>query len=297
MVEGPAADRAGTSLKDEARGVLMRVRSALQGLSPAEHRLAGYLLDHPEEVLYMSVHQLSEASGVSVGTVMRFCRDFGYAGFAEFKLMLAADLVVPVRTVMGEIEPEDDLRTVAEKVAAANRQAIDDTMRVFDVAAMQRAIEAVAAAPRIEVFAVGASAVVAADAKYKFARIGRRIDAITDPHQQAMAASTMEPGDVGMAVTYSGDTKDVVESVRSAKRAGATIIAITAHLRSHVASLSDIVLLTGPMETPLASGTIRSTIAQLQVLDVLFAGVFLRHPERSQRAIEQTAEAVAAKLL
>jgi DNA-binding MurR/RpiR family transcriptional regulator len=294
-VEGQVT--AETHLRDGAKGVLLRVQSALHGLSPAEQRLATYLLDHPHEVLYMSVHQLSEASGVSVGTVMRFCQDFGYAGFAEFKLMLAADLVVPVRTVMGEIEAEDDVRTIAEKIASANSQAIADTMRVLDADAMRQAIAAVAAAPRIEVFAVGASSVVAGDAKYKFARIGKRIDAIADPHQQAMAASSMQPGDVGIAVTYSGDTKDIVDSVRSAKRAGATIVAITAHMRSHVTSLSDIVLLTGPMETPLASGTIRSTIAQLQVLDVLFAGVFLQDPERSLQMIEQTAESVAGKLL
>lgn len=284
-------------LRNGTANVLLRLHGAISGLSPAEQRLAAYILDHPNEILYMSVHQLSEVSGVSVGTVIRFCQDFGYAGFAEFKLMLAADLVVPVRTVMGEIEPNDDIRTVAEKIATANTQAIQDTLRLFDANALEQAIGAITDAPQIEVFAAGASTVVAADAKYKFARIGKRIDAIVDPHQQAMAASLLGPGDVGLAITYSGDTKDVMESVTHAKRAGATIIAITAHSRSQVASLSDIILLTDPTETPLASGAIRSTIAQLHVLDVLFAGVFLRRPEEALRAIELTAEAVAAKQL
>lgn len=294
MLERAAgADRS----RNGTANVLLRLHSAVDGLSPAEQRLAAYILDHPEEILYMSVHQLSEGSGVSVGTVVRFCQDFGYAGFAEFKLMLAADLVVPVQTVMGEIETGDDIRTVAEKIATANMQAVQDTMRLLDANGLEQAVGAIAAAPRLEVFAVGASTVVAADAKYKFTRIGKRIDAIVDPHQQAMAASLMDPGDVCIAITYSGDTKDIVESVTIAKRAGATVIAITAHSRSQVASLSDVILLTGPMETPLASGAIRSTIAQLHVLDVLFAGVFLRRPEAALRAIEATAEAVAAKQL
>jgi DNA-binding MurR/RpiR family transcriptional regulator len=211
--------------------------------------------------------------------------------------MLAADAVAPVRTVMGDIEPEDDLRTVAEKIMTANMQAIEDTMRLFDPDTMALAVRAVAAATRLEVFAVGASTVVAIDAKYKFTRIGKRVDAAADPHQQAMAASLMRPGDVAIAVTYSGDTKDIVDSVARAKQAGATVITITAHSRSQVASLSDVILLTGPMETPLASGTIRSTIAQLHVLDVLFAGVFLQSPEEALHAVERTAEAVAGKLL
>lgn len=278
-------------------GALLRLQSAAPSLSPAEQQLASTILAEPEKILYMSVHQVAEASGVSAGTAVRFCQTLGYAGFAQFKLVLAADLVAPARTVMGEIEPDDDVRAIAEKIAAGNTQAIADTMRVFDVEAMRRAVALVAQARRLEFFAVGASSVVAVDAKYKFKRIGVLVDAIADPHQQAMSASTMTRADVAVAVTYSGDTKDIVDSMTMAKRAGVATIAITAHSRSHVANLSDVVLLTGPMETPLASGTIRSTIAQLHVLDVLFAGVIQQHTARSLQAIEQTAAAVVSKLL
>jgi DNA-binding MurR/RpiR family transcriptional regulator len=176
-------------------------------------------------------------------------------------------------------------------------QAIADTMRVLDVDAMQRAVTALAQARRLEFYAVGASSVAAVDAKYKFTRIGLLVDTSADPHQQAMSASTLTPADVAVAVTYSGDTKDIVDSIAIATDRGATTIAITAHSRSHVANLCDIVLLTGPMETPLASGTIRSTIAQLHVLDILFAGVVMRHPATALAAIEQTAAAVASKQL
>lgn len=278
-------------------GVLLRLQSVEPTLSPAEQRLAAYILQHAEAILYLSVHQLAEAAGTSAGTVVRFCQTLGYAGFAQFKLVLAADLVAPVRTVIGEIEPEDDLGTVAQKIAAANTQAIADTMRVFDSAVMERAVRAVVAATRLELYAVGASGVVAADAKYKFTRIGMLVDAVADPHLQAMSAATLGPSDVAIAITYSGDTKDIVDCMAIARDAGATTIAITAHARSHVANLSDLVLLTGPMETPLASGTIRSTIAQLHVLDVLFAGVVLQHPERALQTLERTAAAVAAKLV
>lgn len=281
----------------EPSGALLRLQSAAPSLSPAEQRLASVILADPEKILYMSVHQLAEISGVSAGTVVRFCQTLGYAGFARFKLVLAADLVAPAHAVMGEIAPHDDMQAIAEKIAAGNTQAIADTMRVFDIEAMRRAVTLVTAAHRLEFYAVGASSVVALDAKYKFKRIGLLVDAIADPHQQAMSACTMAAGDVAVAVTYSGDTKDIVDSMTAAKQAGAATIAITAHSRSHVAGLCEIVLLTGPMETPLASGTIRSTIAQLHVLDVLFAGVVQRQPDRALRAIAQTAEAVTAKLL
>jgi DNA-binding MurR/RpiR family transcriptional regulator len=279
----------------EGPAVLLRLHSDAPKLSRAERRLAAYILDNSDQILYMSVHQLAEACGVSVGTVVRFCQRLGYTGFAQFKLMLAADLFSPARTVMGEIDLDDDLRVAAEKVAAANTQAIADTMRVFDRALMQHAVVAVAKARRVELFAVGSSSVAAMDTKIKFLRIGLLVDACVDPHQQAFVASTMEPGDVAIAITHSGDTRDVIDALTVAKKARATIITITAHARSHAANLSDIVLLTGPMFMPLGSGTLRSTIAQLQVLDILFAGIVLRQSERSLQYLERTAEAVAPK--
>jgi DNA-binding MurR/RpiR family transcriptional regulator len=126
-------------------------------LDATEQRLASYILQHAEAILYLTVHQLTECAGTSAGTVVRFCQRLGYAGFAQFKLVLAADLVAPVRTMIGEIEPDDDLGTVAQKIAAAIRQAIADTMRGFDSAVMEQVVRAVAAADRLGFIAVGAS--------------------------------------------------------------------------------------------------------------------------------------------
>ncbi len=49
-------------------------------------------------------------------------------------------------------------------------------------------------------------------------------------------------------------------------------------------------------ESPLGSGAIRSKIAQLHVLDVLFTGVVMRMRERALEYTEKTAEAVLDKL-
>ena len=119
---------------------------------------------------------------------------------------------------------------------------------------------------------------------------------LVDPHLQAMSAATLGPQDVAVGISHSGSTKDVVDSVSRAKAAGATVICITHHARSPITRVADIKLLTASSESPLGSGAIRSKIAQLHVLDVLFTGVVMRMRERALEYTEKTAEAVLDKL-
>jgi DNA-binding MurR/RpiR family transcriptional regulator len=71
---------------------LAQLRSVQSSLTPVLERIAAYALSHPHKVIYHTVTELAEASGTSEASVIRFCRDLGYAGFQDFKLALAVDL-------------------------------------------------------------------------------------------------------------------------------------------------------------------------------------------------------------
>jgi RpiR family carbohydrate utilization transcriptional regulator len=98
-----------------------------------------------------------------------------------------------------------------------------------------------------------------------------------DPHMQAMAASTLGPEDVLIAISNSGATGELIETVRLAQENRATIIAIT-RPGSPLAEMASIILpieISEPREifTPM---TVR--IAHLTVIDALVVGVTLLSP-------------------
>ena len=74
------------------------------------------------------------------------------------------------------------------------------------------------------------------------------------------------------------------------------MISITAYARSPIAKVADIKLITASNETPLGSGSLRSKIAQLHILDLLFTGVALRLGQKGRYFTDLTAEAVVDKL-
>lgn len=272
------------------------IRSHYPSLTPAEQRVADFILNDPGKVIYMSVTELAEKCDVGDGTVVRFAHDIGLSGYQELKLILSRDLSNSFEYVLEDVSPEDSLEDIVRKITNRNLRAIADTTQLISIDSLNRAIEAIYKARRVEFYGVGASGFTALEAKYKFLRIGILCDALTDPHLQAMSASTLNSRDVAIGVSHSGATKDTVDSIKVAKNAGATTICITNFARSPITEFTDIVLLTASPEAPLASGAIRSIVSQLHVLDLLFTGVAMRLGKQALRYTEMTAQAVLNKL-
>jgi len=272
------------------------IRSYYPSFTPAEQRIADFILSNPREVIYMSVTELAERCGVGDGTVVRFAQDIGFSGYQELKLTLSRDLVGPFENVLEDVSPEDSLDDIVRKITNKNLKAITDTTRLIDIDSLKKAIEIIYQSRKVEFYGVGASGFTALDAKYKFLRIGIVCDALTDPHLQAMSAATLTSKDVAVGISHSGATKDTIDSLKVAKNAGAKTICITNFIHSPITEVSDIVLLTASPESPLASGAIRSKIAQLHILDLIFTGVAMRLGDQALRYTEKTAQAVLNKL-
>lgn len=275
---------------------LVRIRSLLPGLAKAEQRVARVVLDNPSTVARRSITDVAEAAGTSETTVTRFCKAIGIGGYPELRIALAADTARTQarsdRDLGGEISPTDDLRTVVGKVTYADARAVEETAEQLDTEALQRVIDAIAGAGRVDVYGVGASAFVAADLQQKLHRIGRVCFAWNDTHIMLTSAAVLGAGDVAVGISHTGATTDTVEALRTAKAHGATTVALTNFPRSPIAEVADLVLTTAARETTFRSGATASRIAQLTVVDCLFIGVARQHIDDSMRALESTRDAV-----
>ena len=62
------------------------------GISRAFARISNYLLGAPTEFMHKSVQEIAANAGVSLPTVLRYCRHYGYKGIPEFRIALAMSL-------------------------------------------------------------------------------------------------------------------------------------------------------------------------------------------------------------
>jgi DNA-binding MurR/RpiR family transcriptional regulator len=276
-------------------GSFVRLQGTYAGLRAAEQRVADFVLAHPDELIYLTVTELADRTHTSESTVVRLCQKIGYKGYQEFKIVLARDLVEPATAIYAAIEPADDLATVKTKVFQANAQALRDTLEVLDEGELQRAVDTIAGARRLEVYGVGGSSPLALDAYHKFVKLGVAAVALSDGDLMAMSSSLLGAGDVALGISHTGASRDVTDALGRAKRHGAATICITHRSSSPITKVSDVVLVTAAQQTAFRSDASSSRIAQLAVIDTLYVGVAHKNHARSLEMIERTREATAAK--
>jgi DNA-binding MurR/RpiR family transcriptional regulator len=277
------------------RGVLRAIRSHREDLRKSEGRVADYILAAPDKVIYQSISELAENAGTSEPTVIRFCRALKFRGYHDLKIQLAQDRVPEVKHIHEDVAPGDDAATLIRKVFHTNALAITDTLDILDPQGIARAIQALAGAKRIEFFGLGGSGAVAMDAHHKFFRLGISCAWHNDSHMQAMSAAMMGPGCVLVAISHSGSTKDIVETVEIAKGTGATTIAIVSHRKAPVVDLADVALCVHARETGFRPEPMSSRIAHLCIIDALAVGVALKRSKTVVASLQKTRRALVGK--
>ncbi len=232
------------------------------------------MLKECNKVIHLSMARVAEACGVSDTTVLRFCRSVGFHGFTDLKISLARDLASPTQLIHDEVDENDPPMAVARKVFSSNIQALYDTLEMLDEDALSRAVDLLAKAARILITGVGTSGPVVHDMHNRLFRLGLNCSAETDSYLQLMKAALLSPGDVVVAISQSGASKDPVLTLKEAKRRGAATICITGNERSPLTAYADVTLLSLSSETP--SETIASRIAQSTIVDSLYVCLSLR---------------------
>lgn len=281
-------------------GSLIKIREIIEKLSPSEKKVGIFILENPHKISDLSIGELAQMSGSSEATVVRLCKLLGFNGYKDFKISITKDIAYinkagNTREQYTDVEPGDPLESIIRNISYNNKKSIDNTLEILDFNEVKRAVEAIIAAERIDFYGVGASHVIAFDAFQKFSRINKVVTAHADTHMQIASASNMKKGDVAIAISYSGETRDTYDSIKMAKEANATTISITKYGQSSISQICDINLFVSAPEISIRSGAMSSRIAQLNVIDVLFAGVASDQFDEVKKYLNNTRFAISQK--
>ena len=272
--------------------VLIRVRGALPSLRPAEQRVAEAVLADPAGVSERSITALARLCRTSETTVLRFCRALGLAGYPELRIALARAAQGEETDRASRVTPDspisatDSMTEMVAKIAYADQRSIADTGAAVDIVALQAAVDALVGARRVDVYGVGASALVGQELSSRLHRLGLASSAWSDPYAALTSASGLTGGDVAIGISHTGTTIDVLDALRVARSRGATTMSITNFDRAPIVGHSDVVLTTAARETTFRTGAMSSRVSQLVLVDCLFTGVAMRSYDRSLSALE-----------
>ena len=189
---------------------------------------------------------------------------------------MAKNLEYPERLIYEDINKGDSHYKVMQKVFSNSIRTLEQSIQTIDKRQFDLAVEEILNAKRIEFYGVGSSSMLAQDAYYRFMRIGLPVYAAVDPHISRVSAATMNDSCLAIGISYKGRTKDTVETLEIAKSKGAKTMCITCFPSSPITKVSDIKIVMPTSEAKIMREAISSRIAQIAVIDSLYAAVALK---------------------
>lgn len=278
-----------------------KIQASDKVFTKAERKVANFVLEFPREAMYMSITDLAERCGVGDTSVFRFCKTLKLSGYQDFRMTLAQSLSnnegANGMTLSDEINISDSTDEVCRKLLNTDIAALNQTFDMIHNEDIQKSIEMMRNARMIHFFGVGSSGIMALEAKNKFARILPNVVAAQDSHMQSMVSALLGEQDLAIAFSYSGSTKDVIETLKRAKHNKAKTICITRYAESPLTVYADVVLLCGANEGPFQGGSLSAKVAQLYLLDVLYTEFFKKNYAICDYNKKLTTQSIAAKLL
>lgn len=258
---------------------VLSLHAVYDNLKTAEKKAVDYLLVHPGEITTMTVSEFAEEAGCSEATVVRFSKRLGYEGYPELKRDFIAFSKDDVFVEYENISQSDSPVDVMKKVFESSISALNDTLNILDKSVFADAARCLSVAEKIAFTGFGDAGIVALEAHQKFIRAGKQTYYSPDPDIQLIHASQLNPGDVLVAISHSGRTMPVINTVKTAKERGAKIISITNFPVSALTKKSDFVLQTAAFARTVSGEVISKRVTALCIIESLYLTWLMTHQD------------------
>ncbi len=236
-----------------------------------EKKIANYIIQNHTEAINQTIGELAETCGTSVATVSRFCRKCGVDGFHQLKIMLAKEIAdsstdLPVSNHISRTQIGQSLQNILANKIDEIRQ----TISLMDEKQLNQILDYIKSARIVQFVAVGNTIPVALDGAFKFNEIGIKAIAGTIWETQLAFSLSLGRDDVMIAISNSGESRQVVKMVREAKRNHVVTVGITNNPNSTVGQSVDYHIQTATREKLFLNEICFSRVSAMTVIEVLY---------------------------
>lgn len=254
---------------------LLKMRAMRDELSVNERKLADFILDNTQLLRDYSSQQLADAVGVSQSSVVKFSQKMGYKGYPSLKLAVYETYAQASRPDAGEASLLTNPDTALSVLGQKKLEALENTVRINDIAQLQRAVEAVRDARCIQIAACSGSVAVARFLTQQLLELGYWAVFDQDVELQRKVAGRSEARDVLCIICDFGREEPLAEVARTARARGARVLSLTRYNHNAVSMHADINLFVVPTEDERTLQRLLFRSAQMHLVESLVAGLLL----------------------
>jgi DNA-binding MurR/RpiR family transcriptional regulator len=275
----------------------LQMQAVYSTLKKAEKKAADFLLACTGGVYRLSIQEFASQAGCSEATVVRLSKKLGYEGFPELKRDFADFEASPEIHEYTNIQDDDSPQEVMKKVFESSVQGLLDTLDMLNDAEYQKALALLLDAERILFCGLGDAGAVAMEAHLRFLRIGVASLYANDPDTQLIYATQLRPKDVVFAISHSGKSRQIYDTVKVAKDHGAQVILITNYPISPLGKKSDVILQTAVFSKNMTGEIMSKRITALCIIESMYLNFMLQSDQQYANNLRHANETIAMNKL
>lgn len=198
--------------------------SAIASLNGLEMMVYNYVIKNREKVMYMTIRELAEATGVSTTTVLRFCRKLNCDGYSEFRIRF--------KLYLEHNEPLNSQFGTSEIISFFKSVSNDEFEQLLD-----QAVDIIMNSERVIFVGAGTSGAIAKYGARFFSNIGKFSNHIDDPYFPV--TNDMAKNALAIVLSVSGETAEILRFASQFSLHNCKVLSITSHDNSALAKLAD----------------------------------------------------------
>ena len=254
--------------------------------SKTEREIVDYIIDQGMNIEKMSANEIARNTFTSAPLLVRIAKKLGYSGFNEFKSAYLKELAYMLEeTDVDASIPfllSDDLMTISKNIALLEKETIQDTEQLNHHDELQHAIALLEKTKKIDVYGVLDNILLAKHFQTLMMDIGKDVQDIDQVTGQKRSACLADGTHCAIIISYSGQTKEMLEVAEIYHKRQIPFISITCMAENSLSRLADAHLYLSSREMlHIKIGDFASTTSLKYLFDVLYAGIFSKNYKKN----------------
>ena len=235
--------------KNNQLSVLRKIEERMPTLTAKANLVGRYILNNPDQVIFMSVRKLALACGSSESSVMRFAKQLGYPGYAEFLEALRDQLIDKTETLDGTVSDLEQKTNLMSRELQKFTSGMTQFVNKIEKDAFQTLVKMVSQSRELYIIGSGLTFHHAAQLFRELSQIrnGVRVIEANDNTVWNIIAEASESS----AVLFFPDTPCLHETIAAAEafyKKNIPIATLCARLPCPLAAFSTILIIYGSLE-------------------------------------------------
>lgn len=254
-----------------------------QDLTNTQKRIADYILENLTAIPAINVAELAKNTYTSHSSVIRLSQKMGYEGFRDFRVAVSeiahSDMYRsnPVDANFPFL-PQDSTKEIAKKIADLTINTVQRTYAQLDEQTLDEAVDLLANAERIFLFAQGDSQIRARSFQNKLVKINKFLIIADEYADEDWNAASLTSRDCAIFITYRARVPQYERMLKHFLNENVPSILMTGNNQSNLIPLAtQSIVFTQEELDFIKVSTFSSQIAFEYILDTLFSLLYARN--------------------